>query len=103
MRFDLASANDAATCDELEGWVHDYLLGPGHNPAFSDGLRLRSRFWQGPILVPLVLLQRKCGPEPGMPFPVPATSWKQRISEIAAHFNTLEAFPPLIVEYRSGE
>ena len=38
-----------------------------------------------------------------MPFPVPAASWKQRISEIAANFNTLEAFPPLIVEYRSGE
>jgi hypothetical protein len=37
-----------------------------------------------------------------MPFPVSSASWKQRISEIVSSFVTLEAFPPLIVEYRSG-
>ena len=37
-----------------------------------------------------------------MPFPVPLASWEKRISEISASFDTIEAFPPLIVEYRSG-
>jgi hypothetical protein len=37
-----------------------------------------------------------------MPFPVPLASWEQRLSEMIASFDTLEAFPPLIVEYRSG-
>jgi hypothetical protein len=100
--FDLASAKDAARRGELEIWVNEYLIGPGRNEAFAVGLQLRRRFWLGPVLLPLTRLQRKCGPEPDMPFPVSAASWEQSISEIASSFVTLEAFPPLIVEYRSG-
>jgi hypothetical protein len=37
-----------------------------------------------------------------MPFPVSITSWTERISEIVSSFVTLDAFPPLIVEYRRG-
>jgi hypothetical protein len=37
-----------------------------------------------------------------MPFSVPLALWEKRISEISASFDTIEAFPPLIVEYRRG-
>jgi hypothetical protein len=100
--FDLASALKASASGELEAWVHNYLRGPGRNPAFSSGLLLRRRFWQGPLLLPVTVLQRQCGPEPEMPFPVPEAVWKHRVSELAANFVALEAFPPLIAEYRSG-
>ena len=102
MPFDLSSATAAASRNGIEDWVHDYLNGPGRNAAFSDGLRLRRRFWQGPILVPISLLRRKCGPEPEMPFVVPVASWERVISHIIATFDTIEDFPPLIAEYRSG-
>jgi hypothetical protein len=103
MQYDLDSAREAAGANSLETWVHDYLQGPGRNQAFSDGLRLRQRYWRGPLLLPTKLLNRKCGPEPGMPFHVSAESWSERIAHLAATFVALEAFPPLLAEYRSGE
>ena len=100
--FDLASAQEAAHADRLEDWVQAYLVGPGRNQAFADGLRHRLRWWTGPWLLPLHRLERTCGPEQGMRFPVPLDSWRQRVSAIAASFERLERFPPLIAEYHAG-
>jgi hypothetical protein len=101
-RFDLASALSAAANDQIEDWVHAYLNGPGRNPVFSEGLRRRRRFWRGPLPVPLTILERTCGPEPGLPFVVPVESWTRRIAEIMASFESMESFPPLLVQYEAG-
>ena len=38
-----------------------------------------------------------------MPFQVPSDEWERRTSAMATSFTRLEAFPPVIVEYRAGE
>ena len=101
-RFDLASAHSAAANEQIEEWVHAYLNGPGRNPAFSEGLRRRRRLWRGPLPVPLTVLERTCGPEPGLPFVVPVESWTSRIADIMASFESVERFPPLLVQYEAG-
>jgi hypothetical protein len=100
--FNLGSALDAARRNSIERWVHDYLMGPGRNEPFAVGLGLRQRFWDGPVLIATSRLRRKCGPEPDMPFRVPTESWERCVNQIIATFDSIESFPPLIVEYRSG-
>ena len=103
--FDLASARAAASAGgagRLEAWVHRYLAGPGGNPAFSEGLRLEPRRWRGPERVRLGWLERTCGPEPGIRFPVPESSWRGAIAQLAGSFRDLEDFPPLIAQYVAG-
>jgi hypothetical protein len=100
--FTSAGARRAAERGQLEPWVHSYLLGPGGNQPFSDGLKRRIRYWRAPELLPLGLLQRTCGPECDMPFREPVESWQKRVGEIASSFRELELFPPLIAQYVSG-
>lgn len=100
--YDVASAKAAALQGRTEEWVHAYLNGPGRNTAFSQGLRLRQRFWRGPIEVPIAALERTCGPEPDLPFPVTPESWTTRQAALQADFESVEMFSPLIVQYESG-
>lgn len=100
--FSAVGARRAAERGELEAWVHSYLLGPGANRAFSDGLKLRTRFWRDPELLALQALRRTCGPESDMPFHEPLEPWQSRVNAIASSFRELDDFPPLIAQYESG-
>jgi hypothetical protein len=100
--FSSAGARRAAEAGQLEAWVHSYLLGPGGNAPFSEGLKRRTRFWRDPELLPLKVLRRTCGPESDMPFREPLESWQSRVNAIASSFQDLERFPPLIAQYDSG-
>src|SRR5688572_20148108 len=100
--FSSVGARSAAEFGQLEAWVHSYLLGPGANRAFSEGLKLRPRYWRDPELLPLQMLRRTCGPEPAMPFREPLDTWQARVSAIASSFRDLALFPPLIARYEPG-
>ena len=101
--FDVLSCIDAANCGRLDDWVQRYLgAGRWANPGLRDGLRLQRRYWIGPLRLPLNRLQRCCGPEPGMEFPVPADKWQRHIAEIASGLVDPMGVPPLIIEWRAG-
>ena len=64
--FDTRSALKAAGEGQIEAWVHRYLTaGAWANPAFSKGLKMEQRWWQGPVEVDLAALARCVGPEFG--------------------------------------
>jgi len=101
--FGVLSCIDAANCGRLDDWVHRYLSGGlWANAGLRDGLRLQRRYWIGPLLVPLQKLERCCGPEPAMEFPVPTDAWENKISNIASGLTDPKNLPPLIVEWRAG-
>jgi hypothetical protein len=101
--FDVRSCMDAANCGRLDRWVHDYLsVGPWANAGLRDGLQRKPRYWIGPILLPLGRMERCCGPEPGMEFPIPPGSWQRTVSEMASKLADPMAIAPLIVQWRGG-
>lgn len=101
--FDLASCLEAANRGRVDAWVDAYLAGgPWANEGLRQGLHRAPRYWLGPLKVPLASLERCCGPEETMEFPVPAGAWEERITRYARNLSTPEALPPLIVEWRSG-
>ena len=102
--FDTRSAQNAARDGKIEEWVHRYLTaGRWANPAFSRGLKLEKRWWNGPVEVRLADLSRCVGPEPGMEYPVTHEYWEQRTRQLAMTLVDPLDIPPLIVEYRGGE
>lgn len=87
---------------DVEEWVHSFLLGPGNNKALSDGLKLQRRHWSGPVRLPLLLLSRCCGPEEGMEFAIPQESWEERIGRMERLLASGWEPAPLIVHYEGG-
>jgi hypothetical protein len=101
--FEVLSCMDAANCGRLDDWAHRYLsAGPWANAGLRDGLRLQRRYWIGPLLLPLTRLERCCGPEPGMEFPVPADAWRRNVAGMASGLADPMEIPPLFVEWRAG-
>ncbi len=104
MRFDTRTAIDYAQQGRLEEWVHGYLLGgPWRNEGLSDGLKLQRRWWRGPVELPLAMLARCVGTEPGMEYPVRAEYWEGRMAEMIASIRGAGAgpldMPPLIATF----
>jgi len=42
-------AQEHAQQGNIEAWIHDYLQNEGNNIPLSDGLKLRKRYWLGPL------------------------------------------------------
>ena len=104
LEFDTRSAQRAAREGQIEAWVHRYLTaGTWANPAFSKGLKMEQRWWNGPVEVSIASLARCVGPEAGMEYPVTREYWHGRTREMAETMTDPLAIPPLIVEYRGGE
>lgn len=95
----LSSAIAYAKCGRLEDWVHAYLLSDGNNKEFSDGLRLFDRIYFGPVVMPMSLLSRCCGPEPEMKFRVDEAWFNIRVSHLTDVARTEKDIAPLIVHY----
>lgn len=98
-RCALSSAKEFAEADRLEEWVHLFLLSDGHNKAFSDGLKLFDRYYLGPIIMPLSLLSRCCGPEENMKYQVNAEWFEKRVQSLTKTLQSNDDMPPLIVHY----
>lgn len=104
--LDTLSAQKRAQKGEIEDWAHEFLCsGKGNdtNPAFSESLKREKRWWNGPIVVDLAELSPAVGDQPRLAYVVSKEDWHLWTSNLAKTFTTLEALPPLIVEYRAGE
>ena len=79
--FSVRGAERCAECGLLEAWVHAYLTGGSWaNLPLSDGLKLKERFWVGPVEVRLADIDRQCGPEEDMIYREPAERWERRLA-----------------------
>lgn len=76
----LSGVDDVAA----HSWFQEMLRG-GWNPnlPLADGLLLEDRFYLGPFPVELDLLVRCCGPEPGIAYLDPVSSWQPRVDAFA--------------------
>lgn len=83
----------------LEDWVHEYLRSDGQNTGLSDGLRLQTRYWLGPIEVPLDQLDRACGPEASMEYQEPEADWERRVTAMLEGIQGGWQAAPFIVQY----
>lgn len=99
----LSSAVSYAKNGKLEDWVHAYLLSDGHNPEFSEGLRLFDRYFLGPVRMPLSLFHRCCGPEETMKWQIPKDNFEKKVEELETVISAENDLPPLIVHYVNGE
>ena len=94
------AAREAAEKGQLEHWVLAYL-GTGYwaNQPMVEGLQKSPRWWNGPIKLPIRMLNRTLGPEAGKKFEVAQAYWTERTQAMAAAFESIETYPPLIAEY----
>jgi len=99
----LSSAVEYAKNGKLEEWVHTFLLSDGHNRDFSDGLKLLSRCFLGPMKMPLSFFKRCCGPEEYMKWRVNRGFFEQKVGELQRVIAENADLPPLIVHYAEGE
>ena len=99
----LESALQARRDGRIEQWIHDFLLSEGVNTPLSDGLKLDTRQYLGPLELPMNLLTRCTGPEPGMKHHDPEESFNRRIAAIGTALDQGFSPPPLFVNYSGGE
>ena len=102
-RRTLSSAREFASHGRLQEWIHLYLLSDGHNPPFSEGLKKYKRYFLGPMLMPLSLFTRCCGPEEGMTYRVHPGWFEEHVAELMHAIQTDSDMPPLIIQYVHGE
>jgi hypothetical protein len=104
MRFDTRTALEYAAQNRLEEWIHAYLLGgPWRNDGLSQGLKRQQRWWRGPLELPVAMLERIEGPEPGLEYPVALQGWEQSLAKLIDSIHSSAAgpldMPPLILEF----
>jgi hypothetical protein len=101
--FSVRGAERCAASGSLEAWVHRYLTsGPWANVPLSQALKLKERFWLGPIDVRLDNIDRQCGPEPDMLYREPVEQWERRIETLRSSVADVLDLPPLIVNSVNG-
>ncbi len=92
----MSEAAAYAEAGRIEEWIHEFLLGPADNAAFSEGLQQQTRYWLGPVKVALSHIERCCGPEPHMEYVMPEDSWQERTALFRKWLNQEWDMPPLI-------
>lgn len=102
-RCTLSSAAQFAGEGRLEEWVHGFLLSDGNNKGFSDGLKLCPRYFFGPMVMPLNLFRRCCGPEEDMTYRVDAAGFEKRVAGLVEAIRSQPDMPPLIAHYVNGD
>lgn len=98
----LLSALEYANAWQIEQWVHEFLLSDGRNRAFSDGLKLADRCFLGPMIMPLALFARCCGPEENMKYRTDAAGFERRVNGLMEAILVGKDIPPLIVNFVRG-
>lgn len=100
--YTLKSALEFASNNDIETWVHLFLNGEGDNEGLSNGLKLKKRYWVGPIEIETRLLDRIVGPEPDMEYVEDEKWWNSNIDQICKRIEDGWDMPPLIAENRDG-
>ena len=96
----LTSSIEYAELGKLEEWIHLFLCGEGKNKAFSDGLKLKPRFYFSPQLLELFKFRRCCGPEKYMKYKVDKEYFENHVNNIMTAYNKGNwDMPPLIINH----
>ncbi|MBY0159710.1 hypothetical protein H0178_28655 [Cytobacillus firmus] len=80
--FTLKSAIEFASKNDIETWVHLFLNDEGDNEGLSNGLKLKTRYWIGPVEIETRFLDRVVGPELNMEYVEDEAWWNHNINEI---------------------
>lgn len=99
----LTCAKEYAAQYKTEEWIHNYLLNDGYNKEFSDGLKLYERDFIGPIIMPLKLFKRCCGPEDDIMYQIDYKGFELNVSKLMEAVKSNADLPPLIVNYTNDE
>ena len=102
--FSVEGARAAAARGELAAWVARFLASPGSdNEPLAHALTHPTRWWLGPVPVPLDRLHRLAGPpEDPVLCPVDDDFWRDDIDDMAELIEADWEPPPVIVSYRDG-
>ncbi|EBK2059985.1 ParB N-terminal domain-containing protein [Paenibacillus timonensis] len=101
-RFTLNAAMEYAVNHDIETWIHLFLNGEGDNVGLSEGLKMKRRYWLGPIEIDISYLDRVVGPESNMEYVEDEDWWNYNISQISNRIEVGWDMPPLIAENREG-
>ncbi|RAI84444.1 ParB-like nuclease family protein [Paenibacillus pabuli] len=101
-RFTLDAAMEYAANDDIETWIHLFLNGEGNNVGLSEGLKMKRRFWIGPVEIDISYLDRALGPELNMEYVEDEDWWNYNINQISNRIESGWDMPPLIAENREG-
>lgn len=101
-KFTLKAAMEYAANDDIETWIHLFLNGEGDNVGLSEGLKLKRRYWLGPIEIDTSFLYRIVGPESNMEYVEDEDCWNFNINQICSRVEAGWDMPPLIAENREG-
>jgi hypothetical protein len=103
--FSVEGAREAAGRGTLAEWVSRFLSSPGSdNPVLAEQLTDSSRWWLGPVELPIDQLHRLSGP-PGDPVlcPVDEDEWRDDVDDMQRRINQGWTPPPVIVTYRDAQ
>ncbi|WP_160036404.1 ParB N-terminal domain-containing protein [Paenibacillus sp. An7] len=100
--YTMNSAMEYASKNDLETWVHLFLNGEGGNVGLSEGLKLKTRYWLGPVEMETRFLKRIVGPELDMEYVEDENWWNHNINQICKRLEEGWDMPPLIAENRNG-
>lgn len=95
----LQKALDYQKNNNIEEWIHLFLHDEGDNLPFSEGLKLEKRYFIGPVLLPLSLFQRCCGPEKDLKYVIDEKHFEYNVKKIMERFQSGWDMPPLIINY----
>lgn len=101
-RFTLNAAMKYAANDDIETWIHLFLNGEGDNVGLSEGLKMKRRYWLGPIEIDISYLDRVLGPELNMEYVEDEDWWNYNVNQISNRIESGWDMPPLIAENREG-
>jgi hypothetical protein len=103
--FSVEAAREAATRDELDAWVAEFLASPGSdNAPLAAELSEPPRWWLGPVQLPVDRLHRLAGP-PDAPVlcPVDDDYWRDDVDDMAERIEDQWEPPPVIVTHQDGK
>ncbi len=87
---------------DISHWVDSYLRGIGGNIPLADWLLKAQRFRIWPLILPLRLLERSCGPEENMEYKISATSFDETIERVVWYITEVKQMEPFICNYKSS-
>jgi hypothetical protein len=99
------SAREAAGRDDLDKWVRAFLASPGSdNAELAEQLTDETRWWTGPLELPLDQLNRLAGP-PGAPVieEIHEDEWRDDVDDLARKIEAGFEPPPVVAIYRNDQ
>lgn len=79
--------------------IDNYLLNIWNNKEFAIWLKTGKRYWIGPLLLPLNILERCCGPETDMEYVITKKSFDEAVDRIIKYIESWQYMEPMICQF----